>query len=202
MEFLNNELLNEDRVNKFRNEFNNGTPYKHIIIENFLNENKAKELFQELKKEKFIEKECDLFSFSQTVDFSNLTKGILKDFYKFFRSKNFLEWLKKCVVSDLGGEVDMSGTLYKSCDYLLCHDDRLEERKIAFIYYLSENFSLEDGGSFLMYEDDEGIPGKVVNKYKPLWNSLILFEVSEKSFHEVEENVSKKDRYAIGGWFH
>lgn len=45
-------------------------------------------------------------------------------------------------------------------------------------------------------------PTTISKKYLPRWNSLLLFEVSEISFHEVEENLSKKNRYAIGGWLH
>ena len=37
-------------------------------------------------------------------------------------------------------------------DTLLCHDDELEDRRVAFIYYLvPENWTEEDGGSLDMF---------------------------------------------------
>ena len=35
-----------------------------------------------------------------------------------------------------------------STDTLLCHDDELEGRRIAFIYYLVPEWTKEDGGTF------------------------------------------------------
>ena len=31
-------------------------------------------------------------------------------------------------------------------DYLLCHDDQLEGRRIAFIFYLAQDWTAQDGG--------------------------------------------------------
>ena len=96
----------------------------------------------------------------------------------------------------------MAGTLYESGDYLLCHDDELEGRKIAYVFYLSENFKEGDSGNFTLFDSKMGKPFRAVKKYVPLFNRLLIFEVSRKSFHEVEENLSDKKRYAIGGWLH
>lgn len=44
-----------------------------------------------------------------------------------------------------------------SLDYLLCHDDQLENRKIAFILYLTENeWSEKDGGQLELFKCDSG----------------------------------------------
>ena len=96
----------------------------------------------------------------------------------------------------------MAGTLYESGDFLLCHDDKLEGRKIAYVFYLTENFKEKDGGSFVLFNSANGKPGEVAQKHLPLFNHLLLFSVSRKSFHEVEENLSDKKRYAIGGWLY
>ena len=31
-------------------------------------------------------------------------------------------------------------------DYLLCHDDQLESRRVAFIFYLVPDWTVQDGG--------------------------------------------------------
>lgn len=202
MEFINKELLNKEKIEELHEKFNGGLPYKHVFIENFLIEEKTKEILNELKKEKFEYKESDLFSFLQTMDFVNFREGVLKEFYEFFRSEEFKDLIEKISGIKLEGVIDMSGSLYNSCDYLLCHDDRLEGRKIAFAYYLSKDFGEEDGGAFVMFDSIDGKVGRIVRKILPVWNSLLIFEVSKKSFHEVEEVLSDKKRYSIGGWLH
>lgn len=195
-------LVNE-RVRELREFFEKGEPYKHVLVKEFLSEDFAQKVFSALKEEKFEHKECDLFSLSQTEDFKFVKNKVLKKFYEFFRSRKFVEWIEKISRIKLKiGTIDMAGSLYGDCDYLLCHDDQLEGRKIAFIYYLNKDFQEGDGGSFVMWEKDRKGNWNIAEKYSPLWNSFLMFEVSEKSFHEVEENFSNKERYAIGGWFH
>ena len=195
MEFINKELLNIGRIKKLREGFLDREPYGYVLIENFLNKRTAKEILEVLKKEKFEHKECDLFSLNQTNDFASIGKGILKEFYYFMKSGEFVKWLGGITGIKLKTRIDMSGSLYKSCDYLLCHDDRLEGRKIAFVYYLSKC----KGGGLVMYNNDGRNVGNEAKRISPKFNSVLLFEVSKKSFHSVDEVISGK-RYAIGGW--
>lgn len=203
MEFVNSEFVKDLKIEELKKSFSHGKPYKYVFIENFLNEEKANKILEALNKEEFCEKECDLFSLNQTNDFSSIKKGILKDFYESFKCEELGNWVEKISGIKLEiGKIDMSGSLYKEGSYLLCHDDELEGRKIAYVFYLSRDFEKKDGGSFVMLNSLNGEPTDEAKRYSPKWNSILMFEVSEKSFHEVEENMSKKDRYAIGGWFH
>jgi len=94
----------------------------------------------------------------------------------------------------------MSGSRYDSTDFLLPHDDHLDNRKVAYILYLSKDFTKKDGGAFNLYNSSKNTPTTLAKSIPPQFNSLLLFEVSKKSFHEVSENLSKKSRYALGGW--
>ena len=50
---------------------------------------------------------------------------------------------------------------------------------------------------------DDLQPTTVVKSLVPRANSLLFFEVSDKSFHQVSEMLSaNKTRYSINGWFH
>ena len=41
---------------------------------------------------------------------------------------------------------------YTRGDYLLCHDDELEGRRVAFIYYMvPEDWSQQDGGGLQLF---------------------------------------------------
>jgi Rps23 Pro-64 3,4-dihydroxylase Tpa1-like proline 4-hydroxylase len=46
---------------------------------------------------------------------------------------------------------------YKTTDHLLCHDDELEGRRIAFILYLSPQWSEEDGGTLDLFAVDDQV---------------------------------------------
>ncbi len=203
MEIINKDLIKEENREKLKERYTNGMPYKHLVIDNFLNEEEARKIFDALKEEKFEYKESDLFSLNQTDDLMHTKNNTLKKFYEFFSSKEFEEWVEKISGIKLKiGKIDMAGSLYKNGDYLLCHDDKLEGRKIAYVYYLSRDFKKEDGGTFVLFDSENGMPWIAREKHIPIWNSLLIFEVGDKSFHEVEEVLSDKKRYAIGGWLH
>ena len=95
----------------------------------------------------------------------------------------------------------MSASLYLKTHYLLPHDDRLERRRIAYLYYLS-TLAKKDGGALALYDSKNKKPTEIVKKIVPQFNTFAFFEVSGRSFHEVEEIVSDKQRIAISGWFH
>ena len=190
------------KLNSFKQEFSKGKPFPHILLPNFLKESKANLLLASLKRENFIEKESDLFNFKQTHDLYFSKNKILKQFNSDLLSWDFFKIIEKITNSQFRGILDMSGSLYESTSFLLPHGDELEGRKIAYVLYLSKNFKSSDGGAFLLYNTKNNTPTTLAKKYPPAFNSLLLFEVSKISFHEVEENLSKKSRYAIGGWLH
>ncbi len=195
-------LLDEKALKKLNQRFSSAKSFKHVLIKDFLREEKVNSLLRALKTEEFIEKESDLFNFKQTSDLYFSKNEIIKNFHKTICSWSFFHLIEKITGVKLKGILDMSGTLYENCSYLLCHDDKLEGRKIAYVFYLSKNFTKKDGGDFVLFNSINNKPAAIAKKYSPLWNSLLLFEVSGNSFHEVEEILSNKKRYAIGGWFY
>lgn len=202
-EWINPQVL--DAVQTFEKEFHIKKPFPHIQISSFLNEAKAEQLLKEIKKIQFEEKEADLFHFKQSSDFVNIQNPLLKEFHACVNSQPFREFIATITgvpVTQAKG-IDMTASLYESTHFLLCHDDQLEGRKIAYLFYLTKDFSEKEGASFnVLAHDAENHPTKVEKRYIPEWNSFLMFEVSPVSFHEVEENYSSKKRYAIGGWLH
>ncbi|KAB0338125.1 hypothetical protein FD754_024793, partial [Muntiacus muntjak] len=87
---------------------------------------------------------------------------------------------------------------------LLCHDDELEGRRIAFILYLVPPWDASLGGTLDLFSVDEHFqPKQIVKSLIPSWNTLVFFEVSPVSFHQVSEVLSEeKSRLSISGWFH
>ena len=90
-------------------------------------------------------------------------------------------------------------------DVLLCHDDELEGRRIAYILYLvDENWEKSDGGCLDLFKvNSDNQPTSIVSSVVPQWNSFAFFAVSPVSFHQVSEVVTQnKCRLSVSGWFH
>jgi Rps23 Pro-64 3,4-dihydroxylase Tpa1-like proline 4-hydroxylase len=184
---------------KLAKEFKSHRPFPHLFLNDFFTQ-KVKLVRTALLNESFVRKDKDLFSFSQTNDLSRSTIPVLREFYSFFSSEKFLNFVSSIVSSKLCS-VDMSGFVYSDGDYLLPHDDRFEGRKIAYVVNLSEGFSEKDGGQLSFFSYKRG-PFKIVKSFVPVFNSFVLFEVSKKSFHQVNEVLSDKKRLTLAGWFY
>ena len=70
--------------------------------------------------------------------------------------------------------------------------------------YFVPPWTTEDGGSLdLFNRDTNGCPKEIVKSLIPARNTIVFFEVTPKSFHQVAEVIAKdKTRLSIGGWFH
>ncbi|MDO8642452.1 MAG: 2OG-Fe(II) oxygenase family protein [Candidatus Woesearchaeota archaeon] len=185
-----------------KKQFTSAKPYPHLVLSNFFNPKKSVEILKALVQEPMEEKEADLFKFMQTKDLVGTNNKILKEFRAFLCSDEFVSFMEHLTGLKLKrGVIDMHGTLYQDTDFLLCHDDQLEGRKIAFLFYLS-NLKEKDGGSLNLFNSKNKMPTTVVKKIIPQFNTFTFFEVSPVSFHEVEEVITDVQRIAIGGWFH
>ncbi|NXI58946.1 OGFD1 hydroxylase, partial [Chloroceryle aenea] len=118
--------------------------------------------------------------------------------------EEFRAWLSAVTQIELEPTVDLSCARYEYTDVLLCHDDELEGRRIAFILYLVPPWQESDGGTLDLYSTDEHFqPQQIVKSLVPSWNTLVFFEVSPVSFHQARSFLSReKCRLSVSGWFH
>ncbi|XP_066588196.1 prolyl 3-hydroxylase OGFOD1 [Prorops nasuta] len=181
-----------------------GKPFKVVKISNLFNsENFIDEIKTELVDIKCRRHSIDLYQFEQSADLANVDFEHLSQLYHTFRSDIAL-WLEKITRIELNRKISISSCCYSDTDYLLCHDDNMGDRRIAFIYYLTKNWTADDGGALDIFDTDEnGWPRNVVRSFVPEYNSLIFFEVVDNSYHQVAEVTSPdKARWSINGWFH
>ncbi|XP_070616600.1 prolyl 3-hydroxylase OGFOD1 [Erythrolamprus reginae] len=179
-------------------------PFPHCVIPGFIpNEDFLEDLQRELLSLDFHQKCNDLYKFKQSDDLKKRggprVAALRKILFEEFRS-----WLSDVIQVDLEPTIDLSCAKYEYTDTLLCHDDELEGRRIAFILYLVPPWHKDDGGTLDLFgTDDHFQPSQIVKSLVPSWNSLAFFEVSPVSFHQVSEVVSKeKCRLSVSGWFH
>ncbi|XP_057299979.1 prolyl 3-hydroxylase OGFOD1-like [Hydractinia symbiolongicarpus] len=181
------------------------TPFQCCVIRDFIND---KDFVQRLKDDllalNFNSKETDLFQFHQTDDLIDCKVETVAEIRKVLFN-DVRRWVADVKGIELDTKVDLSCAKYSYTDFLLCHDDKLEGRRIAFIYYLvPDDWTTNDGGCFDMFStDDDGQPSEIIRSIVPAFNSFVFFEVTDKSFHQVAEVISKdKHRLTISGWFH
>ena len=192
--------LHLKNISKLNKEFNTNKPFPYLELELF-KKAKIKQLLNEVKKLNFEEKDSDLFYLFQTKDFRSIDNKLIKEFYSLISSREFLDLIEKITGVKGLNATDAASLIFPDTGYLLPHDDRLSTRKIAYILNLS-NFKEKDGGQLEFFStDSNNNPIKVVKSITPKFNNFIIFKVSEKSFHQVNEVLTNKQRITIGGWF-
>jgi Rps23 Pro-64 3,4-dihydroxylase Tpa1-like proline 4-hydroxylase len=201
-DWLNQEYVQEKKIKELNKKFKSNKPFPYLELKNFLKDEKVAAISKALSQEPFFEKESDLFKMKQTNDFVSTGNVILKQFRDFLASKELISFMEKITGSKLKfGVVDCGGSFYQDTDFLLPHDDQLEGREIAYIYYLS-TLTAKDGGALEFLASKNKKATKVVKRLYPSFNTFKLFKVSPVSFHQVEEIVSDQQRISINGWFH
>lgn len=190
-------------LEKFRDEFESAKPFSYISIDNFLNVDKFTELKKACLLEDFYVEDHDLYHFFRTVDYKTSKVPIIVEFREFLKSVEFREFFEKLVCMDLDSKkMDLHSLRLESGDYLLCHDDDVQNRAIAFILNFSE-FEDCDGGKLELFESENGKPTKICKSIVPKANRFNMFKVTPgKSFHQIEEVLSEKQRNSISGWYY
>jgi Rps23 Pro-64 3,4-dihydroxylase Tpa1-like proline 4-hydroxylase len=195
------EYLDVPAIRTLSSRFPKAKPFPHMVLRDFFSPAKIRRVREELLNQSFEFRESDLFRFHQTTDISNLPSKVLQEFYDFFNSKEFTAYTSRITKTRVS-RADMSGFIYSSTDHLLPHDDRLEGRKIAYIVNLSQGFTKKDGGALSFFTTKKGSPAKIVRSFIPTFNTLFLFKVTPKSFHQVDEVLAGKKRLTLAGWFY
>ncbi|HEX8952529.1 MAG TPA: 2OG-Fe(II) oxygenase [Polyangia bacterium] len=103
--------------------------------------------------------------------------------------------------------VDGSSYVYLAGSYLLPHTDHRAgvDRKVAWIYYLSDDDAFS-GGELELYRcrvDDRGeiVATEVARTLRPRRNRLLLLDVGATTLHAVRE-VRSGARVSLAGWFY
>ncbi|XP_072925710.1 prolyl 3-hydroxylase OGFOD1 isoform X5 [Hemitrygon akajei] len=179
-------------------------PFTHCVVPDFIqSQSFLTGLQNELLQLNFHEKSNDLYKFKQSDDLRRRAEyhisALRKVLYEDFRML-----LSDIIGVQLENTVDISCSKYEYTDVLLCHDDELQGRRIAFILYLVPEWQASDGGTLDLYDaDDHNQPRQIAKSLTPSWNTLVFFDVSPVSHHQVSEVlVEGKCRLSVSGWFY
>ncbi|XP_049823656.1 prolyl 3-hydroxylase OGFOD1 isoform X2 [Aethina tumida] len=214
---INAHLANAPFIQKFKECFKSNThfldehfeliskPFRVCVFNNFLdNPDILKEVRQEFYELDWNNRNMDLYEFFQSKDLKYLTSDNIKTIHSFLET-TVMPWVSELTGFELT-HISTTCSLYSNTDYLLVHDDQREDRKVAFVLYLTNDngWNKSKGGALqLLNKDEAGQPLDVVRDILPANNQLVIFPVANDSYHQVAEVTSLNDcRMSINGWFH
>lgn len=185
-DFLKNDILNEfHKISSINSNWVLTTNYHYKKIKN--NNNIEKRKREQILKFK-------------NGDFAYLKSELKNDipFIKLITEKlNSIEVLNKIKLitgcDNITRTSDVFVSRFSPGDFLSEHTD-INLGKYAFIIFLNKTHSENDGGRLFIKNEP--------NKYtiiNPEYNKIVLFNVQDNIPHYVE--TSKKNRYAITGWY-
>ena len=177
-------------------------PFSHVVVKNFLDPPTLDLVIDALAGLEYDFKESDLFSYWASVELTDINHPVI----------NILR-------DDLGGEIwrkkvaesfkvkqlssiDMAAYVYGLGDFLLPHDDQVEGRIIAYSLYLTPEITEKMGGALNIFKANDAGESKLVDSIIPEYNSLIMFVVSDSSWHQVSEVMQDIQRLTVTGWYH
>ncbi|MEC8875534.1 MAG: 2OG-Fe(II) oxygenase family protein [Candidatus Thermoplasmatota archaeon] len=177
-------------------------PFPHVVVKNFLDSPTLDLAIDALAGLEYDFKESDLFSYWASIELTDVNHpaiNILRD------DLGDQAWRKKVAESfkiKKLSSIDMAAYVYGLGDFLLPHDDQVEGRIIAYSLHLTPEITDETGGALNIFKADKDGKSELVDSLIPEYNSLIMFEVSNRSWHEVNEIVKDIQRLTLTGWYH
>ncbi|MBK8706044.1 MAG: 2OG-Fe(II) oxygenase [Saprospiraceae bacterium] len=201
---LNAALINEDSITRYREEFATGRPYKHLVIDNFLEEGLAESLFANFPKVSELRKhykginenksEGSSFDHYHT-DFARVLDAI--------KSPAFIQWLEQVTqIDDLSLPDDHRGAGVhqgRNGSFLDIHVDFSVHpilnlhRRLNLLIYLNKNWKPEYGGLLELWNEDVSVLEKAV---LPGFNRAVIFETTETSYHGYDVITIPRKRIA------
>ncbi|TAE66850.1 MAG: hypothetical protein EAZ85_15590 [Bacteroidetes bacterium] len=209
MKYINPAYTTPEAIEKLKNDFKDGFPYKHIVIDNFLTEDFAQSLHQNFptidKLNKHYhglnEKKSEGSNFNDFhKDFSILRNEVLM-------SKQLADWVSEITniegvfVTDdkLGTGLHQGGDgsfLDIHIDFNI-HAEKNVHRRLNLLIYMNQNWQEEYAGHLEMWDAKMT---KCEKKLLPIFNRLVIFETNEISYHgystvHLPENMTRKSIY-------
>lgn len=202
----NNEML--------AREFSEASPFKHIVIDNFLEKEMADQLLHDLdhdNQDKWDKRNHDKIQIKWRSDWKNdddipeKTLSIIQ----YLNGGTFLRWLSEItgiegIIPDpylTGGgfnKINKGGTLAVHADGNW-HDLMGVHRRLNVIIYLNKEWDDDWGGQLELWsKTDDNKPEECVKKVSPFFNRMIIFQTDDFSFHghptplKCPENKSRK----------
>ena len=202
------KYINEIDIEKFKTSFNDTTkPFRYAVIDNFFIKNicdkfsnsypsQEDKLWYRFRDEIHGEKnvfERGMMGISNTHDLPSISLNIINE----LNSKDFLDILRELtgiegLVNDTHNEIGQWAGIRAMLPgaYQSIHSDARKhphlgiEKRITLVGYLNEDWEEKDAGYTEVWNNDMT---ECVDKVAPVYNRVLLFENTDKSYHGVPE---------------
>ena len=190
--------LNQYNTNQLHSDFISAKPFHHVLIDNFLQNDYAEKILNELNQfdplldEEYNNKERDYEVQSKKIGLSDYNRlgPMVQSFIDLSNSKEFIYFLEKITGIQ---EIESDPHLYgggihrtKSGGRLAVHSDfnvhpiTKKHRRINALLYFNKDWKLEYNGELELWEKDmNSSPIKIA----PLFNRLVIFRITDDAFH-------------------
>ncbi len=178
------------------------SPFPHAVVENFLDSDTLDLVVDALAGLEYSFSESDLFSYWASVKLTDIDHPALNILREDLGDKSWRDEVAKAFQVSKLSKIDMAAYVYGLGDFLLPHDDQVENRIIAYSLHLTPDLEENDGGSLDLFKANNEGKSQLVKSIIPKFNSLNLFEVSATSWHQVSEILTDIQRLTLTGWYH
>jgi hypothetical protein len=116
-----------------------------------------------------------------------------------------LRWVEQLIGEPLDAPPDrmMVSTLYGKGCYLDPHNDKAEDRAIAFVLGFTDETWPADEGGWLEFLRFDATTVEVIERRPPGFGTLDLFDVRVPDrIHQIPLLVAHHERRVMSGWFH
>jgi len=186
-------------IQKFNEDYVDGFPFKHVVIDNFLNSAIAKSLLDQFPcvedQSKLVNEFGVLNPKASVPDVAGIG-GVYSLIDNYIQTDEFLTLMSKITgIPNLlydpwyfgagTHENFHSAGLDPHIDFNI-HPKTNWHRRINAIVYLNENWDPNWGGDIGFHTDPWNLAGDKRFAFEPLFNRCVIFETTEKSWHSVE----------------
>lgn len=203
------KIINDLNIEELKTQYEQGRPFKHVVIDNFFKDDIAKTLAGQFPK---YDDDKIWNIYKNPLENKRLTPDwnlFPAETYRAFTYLNSPEFIKiiediigvKNVLPDMGLHgggwhvTPSGGKLNVHLDYSI-HPKLKLERRANLIIYLSEDWKSEYGGQLGLWSHDyaRGLPKECVTKVDVKFNRAVIFDTTQNSWHGLPEEItSPKD---------
>lgn len=195
-------MINTELAKSLRTGYRTAYPFPHIVIDNFLREETANQIFEEVKKYEYWGYDPSAYSAKHQVNkfFSPWSDDNLRDIastapktwevLSYLNSPEALKYLEELtgienILPDntyVGGgmhKINAGGRLAVHADYNI-HPENGLHRRINLLLYLNKDWKKEWGGNLELWEKDMS---KMTHSIEPIFNRAVIFNITDDAFH-------------------
>jgi len=208
---MNKKIINEFNIEELQSQYDEGKPFKYVVIDNFFKEDIAKDLasqFPDYNDDKIWNIYKNPLENKRLTPDWNLFPAETYRALTYLNSPEFIKIIEniigvKNVLPDMGLHgggwhvTPSGGKLNVHLDYSI-HPKLKLERRANLIIYLSEDWKPEYGGQLGLWSHDyaRGLPKECVTKVDVKFNRAVIFDTTQNSWHGLPEEIaSPKDVY-------